>query len=72
MNIKIKKLEWQRFGETGQISNTNFGSYCVWRTYNGVVSYSTFDRSKTQHEYISLAEEYCQQDFEKRILGNII
>lgn len=67
----IKKLEWKRFGETDRMAVFNFGHYCIMQNYQGAQSVSSFQRGRKQHDSISAAEDFCQKDFEDKILSNI-
>jgi hypothetical protein len=73
----VKKLEWRRFGERDLIATFNFGCYCIWQDHNGANSSNSFNGNFQQcepvkHTSVNVAKEYCQKDFERILLENII
>lgn len=72
--MKIKKLEWFQFGDRSDsfVCSTNFGvSYSI-RIENGFFKTSNaFEKNKKEiHDNMDLAKDYCQMDFENRLLEN--
>ncbi len=67
----IKNLIWVGFGSRGETAETNFGSYFIFFDNDGIKWSSSFNRKHGVCENAAKAKEYCQQDFEKRILENI-
>ncbi len=74
--MNIKKLDWQDFnGHFGKswIAHTGFkSSYCIYICPNTGKT-KTLDLYLKTHEFdsIDLAKEWCQKDFEEKILSNI-
>lgn len=69
---EIKKLGWRRFGERDMIADINFGCYVIWHEFDGVYSATSFTRNKNKHQSIVAAKDFCQKDFERIVLENIV